>query len=120
MAYETIIVAYDSGKRANNAVRALREMGVPASDIRRHPVDQSSLEDVAAAPAEQSGLWTWLFGEEAEGARLATYKKAVQRGGTVLSVRVMEDEAGQVQTVLNSFEPLDLSGGDLSAQPEVP
>jgi hypothetical protein len=111
MAYETIIVAYEDAGAANDAVRALRRLGIPASDIRRHPVDPKGIEDVAAAPeihAPETGFWAWLFGPELEGAQLAIYRRALDRGGTILSVRVMEDTAAEVRAVLDRFGPLDL------------
>ena len=111
MAYETIIVAYDSIEAANEAVRAIRRMGVPASDIRRHPVDPKGIEEVAAVPeikAPEMGFWDWLLGREMEQRQLAIYRRALDQGGTILSVQVMEDTAKEVRAALDRFGPLDL------------
>ena len=111
MPYETLIVAYDTADQASDAVRAIRRLGIPASDIKRHPVDATSIEDVAAAPEEAGGggLWSWLFGSNAVEDRIAVYKKALDRGGTVISVRVIEDEVESVRVTLDQYGPVDVA-----------
>ncbi len=111
MAYETLIVAYERTDRATEAVQAIRRLGVPSSDIKRYPVDATEIEEIAKAPEEAagSGLWHWLFGRDEAEERLAVYKKALDHGGTVISVRVMEDEAARVREELDRFGPLDLA-----------
>ena len=112
MSYETIVVAFDSAGRATAAIRDLRRMGVPAGDIRRHPADADTVDDVAeavaAATSEGAGFWAWLFGESGEHRQVRLYQAALERGGTVLSVRVMEDEAVRVRAALAAHAPLDL------------
>ena len=111
MAYETLIVAYDTPGAASRAIQALRRAGVPASDIKRHPVAEEGVEEIAAVPAEGAGasLWAWLFGDDAVEQRIAVYQRAVQQGGTVLSIRVIEDEAAQIRRLLKDFGPLEVS-----------
>ena len=110
MSYETIIVAYESNDRATAAVRALRRIGIPPSDIKRHPASADSLEDVAAAPEPPTGkgFFHWLFGKETVNDRIQLYKKALDAGGTVLSVQVIMDEVHRVRAMLREFGPLDL------------
>ena len=92
-------------------------MGVPARDIRRHPADADTVNDVAEAVAEGSGssFWAWLFGEDTQERQIRLYQAALSRGGTVLSVRVIEEEVAHVRSVIASHGPLDLkdtSGGN--------
>ena len=111
MAYETIIVAFENSAEATGAVRDLKRIGVPAADIKRHPVDPASLAEVAAAPLDQpsGGLWTWLFGrDDVVDRQIQIYERALRRGGPIISVRVMEDEASRVKACLDSHGPLDL------------
>jgi hypothetical protein len=110
MSYETLIVAYESNDKATAAVKALRRIGVPSRDIKRHPVSEDSLEDVAAAPEPPTskGFFAWLFGNETVEARIRLYQKALDAGGTVISVSVISDEAERVRQLLREFEPLDL------------
>jgi hypothetical protein len=117
MSYESLIVAYDTSSRADAAVRALRQIGVPRGDKKRHPVSGASLEEVAAAPGPPtgSGFFGWLFGSDAVDARVELYKKALASGGTIISVQVLSDERDRVHHVLQDFGPLDLevaSGGN--------
>ncbi len=111
MAYETLIVAYDRSDRATEAVRAIRRLGVPSADIKRHPVDAGSIADIAAAPDEAagSGIWGWLFGRDEAEERLGLYKTILDRGGTVISLRVMEDEADRMRTELDRHGLLDVA-----------
>ena len=111
MAYTTIIVAFDNAARASAAVRALRDLGVPAGDIKRHPVEAGSAAEVAAVSVMEpstKGFWAWLFDRDAEEHQIALYQQALQKGGTILSIRVLDDEAGHVSNVIQSFGPLDL------------
>jgi len=109
MPYETLIVAYERTANASAAIVALRRIGVPSSDIKRHPVSSESLEEVAMAPepATGAGFFAWLFGQDAVAARIELYRKALDAGGTVISVRVMTDEVNTVHQLLQEFGPLD-------------
>lgn len=110
MAYETLIAAYDEGSRASDAIRELRRMGVPAHEIKRHPVSATTVEEIAQAPMPETatGFWAWLFGSEEVEARLAVYRKALSAGGTVLTVRVLEEESVAVRQALDRSGPVGL------------
>ena len=110
MPCETIIVAYESNDHATTAVRALRRIGIPPSDIKRHPSSADSLKDVAAAPEAPTGrgFFQWLFGKDTVNDRIELYKKALEAGGTVLSVQVITDEVHRIRAMLQEFGPLDL------------
>lgn len=109
MEYETLIVAYGQVERASAAIKALRRHGVPSDCIKRHPVSAESIEDIATAPEPPTGtgFFGWLFGRDALSARIELYKKALEAGGTVISVKVQTEETGRVHKLLQDFGPLD-------------
>lgn len=110
MAYETVIAAFDDADAATAAIRQLRRLGVPAHEIKRHPVSSMTLEDVARAPVEPAatGFWAWLFGPDTIEARVALYRKALLEGGTVVTVRVLEETIQEVRESLDRFGPLEI------------
>ena len=109
MEFETIIVAYDRPERASAAIAALRLLGIPPGDIKRHPVSSGSIEEVAVAPEAPTGngFFGWLFGRNTVAHRVALYKKALEAGGTVISVTVRADETHVVHKHLQDFGPMD-------------
>ncbi len=111
MAYETIVVAFDNASRATAAVQAVRQLGIPSGDIKRHPIEAGSVVDAATVPAlefSSKGFWAWLFDRDAEERQIKLYEQALQKGGTIISIRVLDDEAGRVMSVLDAHYPLDL------------
>ncbi|MBE7213319.1 MAG: hypothetical protein INR65_20075 [Gluconacetobacter diazotrophicus] len=117
MSYETIIVAFDDAARATAAIEALHDLGIPWSQIRRHPAAVDLLghakRDHAAATAlrpTQPGFWRWLFGGDAEARQIRLYQRAIEHGGTVVSIHVLPDELQRVRDVVDGFGPLDLHG----------
>ena len=109
ISYETLIVAYELGERASAAIAALRGIGVPPGDIKRHPVSKEAVEEVAvgAEPTTGQGFFSWLFGHDTVAARVELYRKALEAGGTVISVRVTSDKVTAVYRLLQEFGPLD-------------
>ena len=94
MSYQTIVVAFDTAERATAAIRDVRRMGVPAGDIGRHSADADAAGDLAQpATSEAAGFWAWLCGGGGQQRERRLHHATGARGGTVLSVRVMEDEA---------------------------
>ena len=108
MAFETLVVAFASAKEATSAIRAVRACGVPANDIRRHPAELGDTEAAKAAVEQDSGIWKWIFGRHISPAESAVYEKAVQSGGTIVSVRIMEEELDRIRGILEEFCPLSL------------
>lgn len=109
MEHETIIVAYDRPERASAAIAALRQLGMPPEDVKRHPVSSGAIEEVAIAPEPStgSGFFGWLFGRDTVAHRVALYKKALEAGGTVISVTVTADEMHTAHKLLQEFGPMD-------------
>ena len=109
MEYETLIVAYEQADRASAAIVALRRAGIPPSDIKRHPVSPDTIEEIAVPPESPtgSGFFGWLFGRDAVAARIKLYKKALDAGGTVISVRVPIDDTHLFYKLLQDLGPID-------------
>lgn len=109
MPHKTLIVAYQRAENASAAILALRRLGVPSSDIKRHPVSSQGIEEVAVAPEPPSGsgFFAWLFGSDAVADRVELYRKALDSGGTVISVRVSTEDVNAVYRVLQDYGPLD-------------
>jgi hypothetical protein len=106
---KTLIVAYETADRASAAVRALRQIGIPPGDIKRHPVSGDNPDDVAASPEPPtgSGFFTWLFGHETVEDRIQLYKKALDAGGTIITVQVSAEETASVHRLLQDLGPVD-------------
>ena len=62
---------------------------------------------VASEPPTGSGFFAWLFGHDAIAARVELYRKALDAGGTVISVRLGVDDVQAVYRLLQDFGPLD-------------
>lgn len=115
MAYETLVVAYERADRANGAVEELRRVGVPRRDIRRHPIEEGGVDAVAEVPEKLSGtagILAWLLGEDAVESRIDCYRRALSRGGTIISVRVLDDETARIREILERYGPVDLAETD--------
>jgi len=111
MSFETIIVAFDDAAKATAAIQDVRRMGVPANAIKRHPAEAGTAAQLAAAAVNdpaRPGFWSWMFGREAEERQIRLYQGALRSGGTVVSLRVLADEAQRVREVLEIHGPLDL------------
>lgn len=108
MAFETIVVAFATGPQATSAIRAVRTLGVPASDIRRHPADLGDAETARAAVEQESGIWKWLFGRQVSASESDVYEEAVKSGGIVVSISVIEEEVERIKNLLSDFGPLSL------------
>ncbi len=105
MAFDTVVVAYPTHARAVSAIRAVHALGVPMTDIRRHPADPENLQ-AEAAREHEGGIWNWLFGRQVPLTENKAFEQAVDSGGVIVSVNVIEEEAGRVMKVLQSFSPL--------------
>lgn len=108
MAFETIVVAFSTAQQATSAIHALRALGIPPGDIKRHPVEPITEVGAKEASAPEGGIWEWFFGRQILAQDTATYEQAIKNGGTMVSVRVIGDEVDRVIELLNSFAPLNL------------
>src|SRR4249919_2173622 len=61
----------------------------------------------AAAGAATGGLVGALVGAGVSHGEAEVYSESVRRGGTLVSVRVPDQDAGRIQAILDRFKPID-------------
>jgi hypothetical protein len=61
----------------------------------------------AAAGAATGGLVGALVGAGVSHGEAEVYSESVRRGGTLVSVRVPDQDVGRIQAILNRFKPID-------------
>lgn len=101
MTYERLIAVFDSPAHAQNAVRALQSAGFPTNDISVVTNDTLLDRGVKAATAD-SGFWRKLFGSDVEANDARLYSQTVGNGGSVLTLRVAENQIDKAMSVLNT------------------
>jgi uncharacterized protein (TIGR02271 family) len=109
MAYETIVAVYDNTAHAEAAVRALRAGGFAGADI--SVINSERLAPggrAAGAGVKQAGLWHRLFGGDVYEHEAAVYGQAVERGGAIVSARVLDREVAQAVAILDLHRPIDV------------
>lgn len=109
MAYETIVAVYDNAAHADAAVKALRTGGFANADISVLNSDRLAPGGQATATGlRQAGLWHRLFGGDVYEHEAAVYGQSVQRGGAVVSARVLDREVAQATAILDLHRPVDI------------
>ena len=107
-AYETLVAAYDTPEHAMAAVNALKAGGFHSDDI--STFDRSRLtpgKDPLTRP-KHAGLWQRLFGNDIHQYEAHVLGETVESGGTVLSVRVPQDQVAQAAGILDLHHPVDV------------
>jgi uncharacterized protein (TIGR02271 family) len=115
MAFETLVAAFDTKDHATAAVNALKAGGFHSDDI--SVVDGARLaagKGVTATDPKRIGLWQWLFGDinkyEAN-----VYADTIKEGGTVVAVRVPEDQVAQASGILDLHHPINVPDRAITA-----
>jgi uncharacterized protein (TIGR02271 family) len=115
MAFETLVAAYDTKDHAMAAVNALKAGGFHTDDI--SIVDSARLaagKGLTASDPKRIGLWQWLFGDinryEAN-----VYADTIKEGGTVVSVRVPQDQVAQASGILDLHHPINVPDRAITA-----
>src|SRR3974390_44725 len=103
MAYETIVAVFDTAAHAEAAVKALKAGGFADADI--SVLDEDDLASGKKAVSE-AGLWSLLFGDDLYKHEAAVYNQTVQRGGVVVSARVLDTEVAHAIAILDLHRPL--------------
>ena len=62
---------------------------------------------VVAAGAATGGLVGALVGAGVSHSDAEVYSESVRRGGTLVSARVADEDAGRIQAILDRFKPID-------------
>lgn len=105
MTDETIVVAYATDAQADAAVRDLRAADIPAEAISRHA--RKGAGTAAPEPAPEPGFWASLFGGEPDHDD-SVYDRTLERGSTVVAVRVSERDAARVSELLEDHDPIEI------------
>lgn len=104
--WRTLACLFATHARAEEARQALIDAGISASEIQVTSQDTPATTTTTAP--ESGGIWESLkrlfTGEDLE-----SYREGVNRGQTLLTVRVRgEAEADRVSTLLEGYDPVDL------------
>lgn len=101
MTYEKLVAVFDSPAHAQNALRALQSAGFSSSDISVVTNDTLLDRGVKAATVD-SGFWRKLFGSDVEANDARLYSQTIGNGGSVLTLRVPDNQVDKAISVLNS------------------
>lgn len=113
MKYQTIVAAFDTHARAKAAFDALKAAGF-------HPDDMSLLDKQVVPEADGwtgkgPSLWQRIFGEDVKQHEAAVYKRTVEFGGAVVSLRVPDYEVAHATGILDLHHPIDVKDRALTA-----
>jgi stress response protein YsnF len=108
MAYETLVAAFDTNEHAMAAVNALKAGGFHADDISVFNDARLAVVGKSSTAPKPPGLWQKLFGTELNKYEATVYGDTVNEGGTVVSVRVPEDQVAHASGILDLHRPIDV------------
>jgi uncharacterized protein (TIGR02271 family) len=104
MAYEKIIAFYDRAEKARDAARALEGSGFSSSDMSL--LNRESLTD---KDARDGNMWQRLLGRNVSDEDRAIYRRAIDSGGAVLTLRAPDTEVNRAMNILNVHGPMNLN-----------
>lgn len=108
MAYETLVAAFDTNEHAQAAVAALKAGGFHADDISVFDNARLAVVGKSTTVPKPPGLWQRLFGDDMNKYEATVYGDTVSEGGTVVSVRVPEDQVAHASGILDLHRPIDV------------
>jgi hypothetical protein len=120
MTKHTVVGVYEAEADAAAAVRDLEAADVPAEAISQHTKANFGGTDFSSANAitHRRGFWGHLFGTTA-GDDSDLYSRSIERGSTVVTVRVSEEDVDRVSAIMEGHGPIDIedeSADDLPDQ----
>jgi hypothetical protein len=123
MAQHTVVGVYDAEADAAAAVQDLEAAGVPADVISQHTKANFGGTDFSNANAitHRRGFWGHLFGTTSDDDS-DIYSRSIERGSTVVTVRVSDENLDSVSAIMESHSPIDLedeSAEDFPSQASV-
>lgn len=95
MAYERIVALYDRSEKAEEAARVLESSGFDASDI-----NISNGELLRDKDVSDSTVWQRLFGRSLSDQESVAYRRALDSGGAVLTLRTPDTEVNRAMRIL--------------------
>ena len=103
MAYERIVALYDRAEKAQEAARALESSGFESSDI-----NISNGEVLRDKDLRDSNVWQRLVGRSISDQESAAFRRTLNSGGAVLTLRTPETEVSRAMRILDVHEPMNL------------
>lgn len=116
MAYETLVAVYDTQAHADAALKALRAAGFNNSDI--NVFNKARLESskgIRGASLGDSAVWHRLVGKEVVAQDAKIYGQTIEKGGSVISLRVARNEVAHATAALHVQRSADAQA---AAQPK--
>jgi hypothetical protein len=109
MTQHTVVGVYDAEADAAAAVRDLESADVSADAISQHTKANFGGTDFSNANAitHKQGFWGRLFNTNDDDDS-ALYSRSIERGSTVVTVRVSEEDVDRVSEILESHSPIDV------------
>ena len=109
MAYETLVAVFDTPAHAAAAADALKAGGFHEDDMSVFDNDRlSSGTSTLAQSVKEAGLWHRLFGGKVLEHEAAVYGQTIARGGTVISLRMLDSEVAHATGILDLHRPIDV------------
>jgi hypothetical protein len=94
MAYETLVAAFDTPAHAAAAIEALKAGGFHEDDLSIFDKDRLS---AGSKDVKEASLWHRLFGGNLYKHEAAVFGQTVDRGGSVLTLRVLDSETARLR-----------------------
>jgi uncharacterized protein (TIGR02271 family) len=111
MAYERVVALYDRAEKAQEAARALETSGFDSSDI--NVSDGGLLRD---KDARDNNVWQRVFGRSVSDQESTTFRRTLNSGGAVLSLRTADTEVNRAIGILNLHGPMNMRDRSTSTQ----
>jgi uncharacterized protein (TIGR02271 family) len=108
MAYEKVVALFDTDEHARAALRALEAAGFPSRDISLLHKDGTGVDRESVDSLGAAGFWQRVFGLGLQKADAEVYGHTVEKGGVVLTVRVLEDDVDRAMEVLHVHKTVDV------------
>ena len=116
MRQETVVAVFDTPDHADAAVKALRTGGFADADISVFDESRLLFEEGRATPGgrdraaivTEPGLWRRLFGRDVHEHEAAVFGQTVERGGSVVSARVIDSEVAHAIAILDLHHPVSV------------
>jgi uncharacterized protein (TIGR02271 family) len=109
MAYEKLVTVYDTAEHAKSAMSALERAGFSAAEM--HPITKSEVEAIDSAAhnaVRQPGFWHRLLGDDVVEYEGRVFGRAIDGGGTVLTMRVADTDVDRAVKILHETRPVDI------------
>jgi uncharacterized protein (TIGR02271 family) len=111
MAYERIVALYDRAEKAQEAAHALESSGFDSSDI-----NISNGELLRDKDVRDSTVWQRLFGRSLSDQESTAFRRTLNSGGAVLTLRTPDTEVNRAMRILDVHGPMNLRDRSTSTQ----